>query len=258
MQQRTASCVCALVCGCEQAARFGFTGPLCFTFPFTFVLFFPCPTFFSMLIIVLSFYPPFSPAHTFSQRRGKCSRWEARAGRTKKLKKKKKVDSPPVRDPPSLPPCPCVAHPPRSPLSLIFFEDENTSSHLYPVPFFFLPNLYGTAGGAAAAQRAGRQLGTGGHASCRTSCRGGACAPGIGAWTGGNQSKVAASVFCTATLSRPHQRLYQPWVAAPRSGAGARMARERTSCATRRSDSSLPISHASTHSRCGPRRRSSG
>ena len=147
------------------------------------------------------------------------------------------------------------------PLSLILFEDENTSSHLYPVPLFFLPNLYGTAGGAAAAQRAGRQLGTGGHASCRTSCRGGACAPGIGAWTGGDPSKVAASVFCTATLSRPHQRLYQPWVAAPRSGAGARRARERTSCATRRSDSSFqrpPISHASTHSRCGPRRRSSG
>ena len=55
--------------------------------------------------------------------------------------------------------------------------------------------------GAAAAQRAGKQLGTGGHASCRTSCRGGACAPGIGAWTGGDPSKVAASVFCTATLS---------------------------------------------------------
>ena len=123
------------------------------------------------------------------------------------------------------------------------------------------PASYGTAGGAAAAQRAGRQLGTGGHASCRTSCRGGACAPGIGAWTGGDPSKVAASVFCTTTLSRPHQRLYQPWVAAPRSGAGARMVRERTSCATRRSDSSFqrpPISHASTHSRCGPRRRSSG
>ena len=89
------------------------------------------------------------------------------------------------------------------------------------------PASYGTARGAAAAQRAGRQLGTGGHASCRTSCRGGACAPGMGAWTGGDPSKVAASVFCTATLSRPHQRLYQPWVAAPRSGAGARMARER-------------------------------
>ena len=52
---------------------------------------------------------------------------------------------------------------------------------------------------AAAAQRAGRQLGTGGHASCRTSCRCGACAPGMGAWTGGVPSKVAATVFCTAT-----------------------------------------------------------
>ena len=62
-------------------------------------------------------------------------------------------------------------------------------------------------------------------------------------------------------MSRPHQRLHQPWVAAPRCGAGARRARERTSCATRRSDSSFqrpPISDASTHSRCSPRRRSSG
>ena len=69
-------------------------------------------------------------------------------------------------------------------------------------------------------------------------------------------------VLHSHTEYRPHQRLYQPWVAAPRSGApGARMARERTSCATRRSDSSFqrpPISHASTHSRCGPRRGSSG
>ena len=70
----------------------------------------------------------------------------------------------------------------------------------------------------------------GSYASCRTSCRCGACAPGMGAWTGGVPSKLAASVFCTATLSRPHHRLCQPWAAAPRSGAGARKARERTSC----------------------------
>ena len=43
---------------------------------------------------------------------------------------------------------------------------------------------------AAAAQRAGRQLGTGGHTTW--SCRCGACAPGMGAWTGGVPSKVAA------------------------------------------------------------------
>ena len=176
MQQRTASCVCALVCGCEQAARFGFTGPLCFTFPFTFVLFFPCPTFFSMLIIVLSFYPPFSPSHTFSQRRGKCSRWEARAGRTKKLKKKKKkkVDSPPVRDPPSLPPYPCVAHPPRSPLSLIFFEDENTSSHLYPVSLFFYPTYTALQGGL---QRLSEPAGSWARAGTRRAGRPAEAAP---------------------------------------------------------------------------------
>ena len=96
--------------------------------------------------------------------------------------------------------------------------------HLY---FFFGRSTRGPSAPASYGTRAGRQLGTGGQATCRTSCRGGACAPGIGAWTGGDPSKVAASVFCTATLSRPHQRLYQPWVAAPRSGARARRARER-------------------------------
>ena len=34
---------------------------------------------------------------------------------------------------------------------------------------------------AAAAQRAGKRLGIGGQASCRKSCKGGACAPSMGA-----------------------------------------------------------------------------
>ena len=47
--------------------------------------------------------------------------------------------------------------------------------------------------GAAAAQRAGKKLGTGGHAM------------------GGDPSKVTANVFCTAPLNRPRHRRYQPW-----------------------------------------------
>ena len=143
--------------------------------------------------------------------------------------------------------------------ALTFFFPTHFSGDPHAVPVHQRAKCHCNV--AAAAHLAGRQLGTGGHASCRTSCKCGACAPGMGAWTGGDPSKVAASVFCTTTLSRPHHRLYQPWVAAPRSGAGARKARERTSCATRRSDSSFhrpPVSHASMHSLCGPRRRSSG
>ena len=52
------------------------------------------------------------------------------------------------------------------------------------------------------------------------------CAPAMG----GDPSKVAASVFCTATLNKPHHRRYQPWVAAPPNGVGTRRARKRTSC----------------------------
>ena len=50
-----------------------------------------------------------------------------------------------------------------------------------------------------------------------------------GAVMGGDPSKVAPSVFRTAAVSRPHHRLHQPWVAAPRSGAVTRRARRRTS-----------------------------
>ena len=52
-----------------------------------------------------------------------------------------------------------------------------------------------TAGllGPATAQRAGKQLGTGGHASCRMFCTGGACAPGMGAAMGGAAGSTCKS-----------------------------------------------------------------
>ena len=37
--------------------------------------------------------------------------------------------------------------------------------------------------------------------SCRTSCQGGACAPGIGAWTGGDPSKVSITAAATVPTS---------------------------------------------------------
>ena len=62
-----------------------------------------------------------------------------------------------------------------------FLADFSSDPHAAPVQ---LP----TTGllGAAAAQRAGKQLGTGAHASCRTSCNGGACAPGMARAMGGD------------------------------------------------------------------------
>ena len=58
-------------------------------------------------------------------------------------------------------------------------------------------------------------------------------------------------MFRTATVSRPHHRLHQPWVAGSRSGGRARRARRKKSWATSRSDSSFqrhaPVSHRSTH-----------
>ena len=89
-------------------------------------------------------------------------------------------------------------------------EDVACSAFLFsPVAVFSsdphsVPVQLRTTGllGAAASQRAGTQLGKGGHASCRAFCTGGASAPGMGAAMGGDPSKVAASVFCTATLDR--------------------------------------------------------
>ena len=51
--------------------------------------------------------------------------------------------------------------------------------------------------------------------------------------------QYVARVLCKATLSRHHQRRSQPWLATLSRAAGARWARSRTSCATRRSDSVL-------------------
>ena len=73
-----------------------------------------------------------------------------------------------------------------------------------------------------------------------------------GAVMGGDPSKVAPSVFRTAAVSRPHHRLHQPWVAAPRSGAVTRRARRRTSWrrvgATRRSNAPRSRTQARTAS----------
>ena len=68
-------------------------------------------------------------------------------------------------------------------------------------------------------------------------------------------------MLCCAMLRKPHQRRSHPCLATSRRAAGARCARSRTSCVTRRIDSTLqrpPASQARTHKRCGPGRSSSG
>ena len=99
--------------------------------------------------------------------------------------------------------------------------------------------------GAAAAQRAGKQLGTGGHASCRTFCNHGAFAHRRWAAT---RAKWQQACFAQPRLTSPTTAGTSPGWRPPQTGWGL----------GEHASGRAVVVHASTHGLCGPRRRSSG